>query len=290
MKISLCTITFRHHLASLEDIAVWARANDFQGIELWGAHARNLAHQPHRNAEWLAELGLSVPMLSDYLPLEGDAETLRRKTVDLCRLARHWRAGKIRTFAGNRGSGDTPDDARRVIAARLREMSAIAAEFGLFLLAETHPGTLADSCASTLQLLAEVDHPAFKLNFDTLHVWEGGDDPIEAHAALRPHVRHYHLKNVRSRADLSVFAPANVYAAAGSREGMTSLFEGKVDYTHFLDELLDEPDTEASLEWFGNDCFNVLRKDRLAIKRQIASNQTLPPAASFSYVQNKSIA
>ena len=39
MKVSLCTITFRHHLLSIEDIANWARCNGFQGIELWGAHA-----------------------------------------------------------------------------------------------------------------------------------------------------------------------------------------------------------------------------------------------------------
>lgn len=94
MKISLCTITFRHHLVSLEDIARWAGANDFQGIELWGAHARNLAYQPQCDADWLAGQGLYVPMVSDYLPLDGDAETLRKKTVDLCRLARHWRRAR----------------------------------------------------------------------------------------------------------------------------------------------------------------------------------------------------
>ncbi|PSJ62635.1 sugar phosphate isomerase/epimerase family protein [Kumtagia ephedrae] len=290
MKISLCTISFRHHLVSLEDIAMWAAANDFQGIELWGVHARNLVHQPHRNADWLAGLGLSVPMLSDYLPLEGDAEALRRKTVDLCRLACNWRAGKLRTFAGSRGSRDTPADVRRLIAARLREISAIAADFGLSMLAETHPDTLADTCASTLDLVAEVDHPAFRLNFDTLHVWEGGDDPVAAHAALRPYVSHYHLKNVRSRADLAVFAPANVYAAAGSRDGLTPLFEGEVDYAPFFDELVGDPQVEASLEWFGNDCFNVLRKDRLAIKRLTGRHDALPRPAAFPYVQNQSVA
>ncbi|TIL53510.1 MAG: sugar phosphate isomerase/epimerase, partial [Mesorhizobium sp.] len=49
MRLSLCTITFRHHLLSLEDIARWAEANDFQGIELWGAHARNMQHMTERN-------------------------------------------------------------------------------------------------------------------------------------------------------------------------------------------------------------------------------------------------
>jgi len=281
MKVSLCTITFRHHLASLEDLARWASVNDFQGIELWGAHGRNLAYLPRCDADWLGELGLYVPMVSDYLPLEGDAANLHRKTIDLCRLARHWRAGKIRTFAGSQGSRETPPDVRRVVTGRLRELAKVAEDFGLELLAETHPGTLADCGASTLRLVSEVDHPAFKLNFDTLHVWEGGDDPVAAHAAMRPHIRHYHLKNVRARSDLGVFAPANVYAAAGSREGMTPLFNGAVDYVRFLDELRDDPAVEASLEWFGNDCFNVLRGDRLAIKRTHNRQQGLLRTGSF---------
>lgn len=281
MKVSLCTITFRHHLASLEDIARWAQASDFQGIELWGAHGRNLAYQPQFDADWLAGFGLYVPMLSDYLPLDGEEAVLHKRTVDLCRLARHWRAGKIRTFAGSKGSRETPADERRVITQRLREVSRIAADFGLELLAETHPGTLADCGSSTLRLVAEVDHQSFKLNFDTLHVWEGGDDPVAAHAAMRPHIRHYHLKNVRSRTDLSVFAPANVYAAAGSREGMTPLFDGQVDYVRFLSELRGAPDVEASLEWFGNDCFNVLRGDRQAIKRLKNRDDALLRTGSF---------
>lgn len=270
MKISLCTITFRHHLVSLGELACWAQANRFDGIELWGAHGRNLSGPSGRDADWLSSFGLYVPMVSDYVPLEGDAEVLRARMVALCGLARHWRAAKVRIFAGSRGSRDTPPEARCIMTRRLRELATIADGSGLDLLAETHPGTLADGGASALRLVHEVDHPAFKLNFDTLHVWEGGDDPIAAHAAMRPHIGHYHLKNVRSRADLRVFAPANVYAAAGSREGMTPLFEGKVDYVSFLEELADNPTAEASLEWFGNDCFEVLRKDLLAV-RQIKS-------------------
>lgn len=273
MRISLCTITFRHHLLSLEDIALWARANDFQGIELWGAHGRNMAREPHRDGSWVAGFGLTVPMVSDYLPVEADLPVLYGKTHDLCRLARHWHAGKVRTFAGKQSSAATPPDERRQITARLREMCTIAAGNGLRLVVETHPGTLADSGSSTLRLVEEVDHPAFRLNFDVLHVWEGGDDPVALHDRLRPHIAHYHLKNVRSRADLSVFEPSNVYAAAGRRDGMMPLFEGRLDYVRFLEELRHDPSAEASLEWFGHDCFDTLRNDRLGIARLMSDNR-----------------
>lgn len=271
MRIFLCTITFRHHLVSLDEIARFAKENEFQGIELWGIHARNAARPPRcvkarYGEEWLAGHGLSVPMLSDYLPVEGVsvAETAQ-EAADLCRLARHWGASKIRTFAGGRASAGMDGEERRGIASRLSEICRIAGDHGLRLLVETHPNTLADTLASTLRLIEEVNHPALGINFDTLHVWEGGDDPVEAHAALLPHIAHYHLKNVRAREDLAVFAPANVYAAAGRREGMTPLFGGIVDYEAFLAGLRSRPDAEASLEWFGPDGFDVVARDRRSL-------------------------
>jgi 3-dehydroshikimate dehydratase len=96
-------------------------------------------------------------------------------------------------------------------------------------------------------------------------MWEGGDDPVAARRALLPHIGHYHLKNIRARADLPVFDPSNVYAAAGRRDGMVPLLEGTIDYRPFLRELAAEPGAEASLEWFGDDCYDVLRRDRLAV-------------------------
>ncbi|WP_077963421.1 sugar phosphate isomerase/epimerase family protein [Ensifer adhaerens] len=266
MRVSLCTITFRHQLISLDEIAAWAEANDFQGIELWGAHARNLAPRADRNAEWLDGYGLSVPMISDYLPLDGDVEALRHKAVELCRLARRWRTRKIRTFAGSRGSLEVSADERQQIVERLKEICTITASYGIHLLAETHPKTLADTAASTNRLIEEVNHPYFAINFDTLHVWEGGDDPVAVHRTMKPHIRHYHLKNIVSRADLTVFEPANVYAAAGSRRGMTPLFEGVVDYDRFLAEVAGESQVDASLEWFGNDCLETLRRDRTRVR------------------------
>lgn len=281
MRVSLCTITFRHHLISLGEIAAWAQSNDFQGIELWGAHARNLAQQPDRNAEWLDNYGLSVPMISDYLPIDADAETLRRKTVDLCRLARRWRARKIRTFAGNRGSLATSCEDRQRTVERLRDICTITASYGIHLLVETHPQTLADTAGSTMRLIAEVDHPFLAINFDTLHVWEGGDDPIAVHREMKPHIRHYHLKNILDRSDLSVFEPANVYAAAGRRTGMTPLFEGTVDYTAFLSEISGDTQIDASLEWFGNDCLDILRRDRRQVRQVIERREPIRRTVNF---------
>lgn len=99
MKLSVCTISFRHQLISLQQIAHWARRNHFQGIELWGVHARNIGTQTECNYEWLKSLGLNVSMISDYLPLGGDKKAAVEKTMQLCTLADAWHTKKLRTFA-----------------------------------------------------------------------------------------------------------------------------------------------------------------------------------------------
>jgi 3-dehydroshikimate dehydratase len=267
MRLAVCTISFRHHVISLDELASFAQAERFQGIELWGSHAKNLADQPEYGASWLRRYGLYVPMLSDYLPLEAPAAELRLKLETLSTLARHWGARKLRTFAGRRSSAEASRNERAHVVRRLHEACERLADQDQLLLVETHPSTLADTADSTLQLLAEVNHPALRVNFDVLHLWEGGDDPSVALARLRPYVSHYHLKNVSSRAQLGVFAPDNVYSAAGSRLGMVPLFEGAFDYGTFLADLAGDSRLEASLEWFGDDVMSTLSHDRHAIEQ-----------------------
>lgn len=269
MNISLCTITFRHQLISLGDIARFARQSGFDGIELWGAHARNLRAETDKNADWLHDHGLVVPMISDYLPLDDKIEVLRERTVDLCQLAHRWRAGKIRTFAGGKASAGTSTEERRHLVARLREVAAIVQRHGVKLLIETHPDTLADRAESTIRLMEEIDHPAVAINFDVLHVWEAGDDPVALYRKISAFVQHYHFKNITERRHLTVFKPGNVYSAAGDRTGMTPLFDGAIDYATLIPALADVRHADVSLEWFGDDPSKVLREDCKALRQAI---------------------
>ncbi len=273
MKISLCTITFRHHLLSLEQIADWASRNGFQGIEIWGAHAQNIPFASGYDGRWLAAFGLQVPMISDYLPLE-QPDALTPKTTAVLHQARRWGSNNIRTFAGKVGSAAISVEDRAQITGALRQACAQIADQGCYLLIETHPGTLADTLASTIQLVEEVDHPALAINFDALHVWEGGDDPVAAHQILRPKVRNYHFKNIADRSELPVFAPDNIYNAAGSRQGIVPLFDGAMPYDALLDDLKDRPDAPVSLEWFGADVFNTLKRDCDALRRMMSTRPT----------------
>lgn len=272
MKLSLCTISFRHHLVSMDDLARWARACHFDSLELWGVHARNLTDQAQYHRQWLADYGLSVSMLSDYLPLQGNEVASRAKVQLMCQLARHWGAGKLRTFAGDQSSAAVSVDTRQRMTRRLREIAKLCADYGVTLVVETHPNTLADSLASIHQLLTEVGSDNMKLNFDVLHLWESGADPCVAFDELHGHIAHLHLKNIDHAGHLNVFAPGNVYSPAGERTGMVSLFNGAVDYSGFFQHLQRQylhqyHRLEASLEWFGNDCWQVLNDDRYRVQQ-----------------------
>ncbi|WP_218398271.1 sugar phosphate isomerase/epimerase family protein [Alteromonas lipotrueae] len=272
MNLSICTISFRHQLISIEEIAQWAQANHFQGIELWGAHANNLTDQPRYDKQWLASYGLRATMLSDYLPLLVSENVLYHKVQHLCRLAKHWGASKIRTFAGGEGSLEYTEAQRDALFKRLQQVCDWLAPHDLNLVIETHPKTYADSVASTQAMFAHVNRDNLQLNFDVLHVWESGAEITRALEALLPHINHFHFKNISDARHLSVFAPENVYAAAGTREGMVPIFEGAVEYQNFIEFLHQHhsagiANADTSLEWFGNHAKQVLSRDRYLIQQ-----------------------
>lgn len=263
MNIHVCTISFRHTLQSLEDIARWAAEQQFQGVELWGVHAAALESEKLPLVDLLGELGLTVPMISGYIPLDQTADT-QQACSQLSQLAGAWQAEKVRTFAGAKSSQDLQPDERAHLTKQLRYMCGFFEQEGQKLLIETHPGTLADSLPSTLQLLQEVDHPNLWINFDALHVWESGADPVHAFQQLRNQTAHFHLKNISSQKQLSVFQPSNVYSPAGCRDGMVPLFDGALKYEHFLPHIPNGAD--VSLEWFGADVKRTLAIDSQKIK------------------------
>ncbi|WP_020210180.1 sugar phosphate isomerase/epimerase family protein [Gilvimarinus chinensis] len=253
MHLSLCTISFRHHLISLPELATFAARSGLDGIELWAAHARHLRDQPGLNGQWLKAMNLDVAMLSDYLPFQGPLHTGQEKLTELCELAQHWGTRKLRIFAGQTASADASAEHYQQLVMRLQQYCQQAHSHGCELLLETHPDTFADTTQATLKLLGDVNHAALKVNLDVLHIWEAHEDPVKAWHLLSPYVHHLHFKNISRRELLPVFAPANVYSAAGDRSGLVPLFEGAYDYQEFINKLPRDRVHSASLEWFGPD-------------------------------------
>ncbi|KOR76762.1 sugar phosphate isomerase/epimerase family protein [Paenibacillus solani] len=266
MKYSLCTISFRHELVSFEHLIDYAHRTGFAGIELWGVHARALAHTFQSQIEpWMGKLksyGLKIPMISDYVGLmdnQSPPSAMNVKLQEWIDLAYRFETRQIRIFAGHLGSSQADDEQWKLCMDRLRKLTEKLAENGLTLVLETHPNTLADTLDSTLRILKEVDHSSLRINLDFLHIWEGGSDPIEAYQALKPWISHFHMKNVTEPEQLAIFQPQNVYSPSGLREGMVSLREGIVDFERIVTCLTDDDvDCCASLEWFGKEPFQYL--------------------------------
>ncbi len=121
MHLSLCTISFRHHLVSLPELATFAARSGIDGIELWAAHARSLRSQPALNGRWLDAMNLDVSMLSDYLPFTGPAKKGEEKLEDLCEMAEHWNTKKLRIFAGKKASADSTALEVQSLVSRMRD-------------------------------------------------------------------------------------------------------------------------------------------------------------------------
>lgn len=266
MRVHAASVAFRHQQVTAAGLAGYVARHGFDGLEIWAPHAQAL------RAAWAAlDRRPRVPMLAGYLPV-GTPDFDLAQARALVDLTGQWRAPCLRLFAGAIGAAQADADQRHAITADLRRVADLAAAQGLRLAIETHPGTLADSPATAQTLLDALDHPAIGLNFDVLHIWEAGADPLAALHRLRPHVLHLHLKSVTDRASLSVFAPANVHDPAATRRGMCPLLQGAPDYRRFLTGL--PSGLEGSLEWFGPDPAARMAADLVGIRT--CQRQALP--------------
>ncbi|MCR2807144.1 sugar phosphate isomerase/epimerase family protein [Paenibacillus soyae] len=266
MRMSLCTISFRHQLVSFAAIVDYMKKERFDGVEMWGVHAMGMYEQDRRaSEERLSELedaGMSVSMLSDYLDIGSEEAfaSAERKCDKLIRLAEWLGTRRIRTFAGGVSSAAIESAERELYTERLRKLCRRCEGHGMQLVVETHPGTLADSLDSTLTLLSDIGGHRLKLNFDVLHVWEFGGDLMQTLHVLEPWIEHFHFKNIASPSRVSLFEPGNIYSASGDRDGMVPLAQGFLDYRKVAEEAA-RIDCFASLEWFGPSPFEALSVD-----------------------------
>jgi inosose dehydratase len=80
----------------------------------------------------------------------------------------------------------------------LRKMGDTAAELGMTVALETHKGPTQNATAM-LALMAAVDHPHVRLNFDTGNIgyYNAGADPVAELERVKHLVRNVHLKDSR---------------------------------------------------------------------------------------------
>jgi inosose dehydratase len=127
---------------------------------------------------------------ADLRTVEGVELTERR-----IRFARRWFGVPVVVS----GAGQ-PTDAteRRTVIDHLRRIGDTAAGLEMTVAFETHKGPTQNAVAM-LALMAELDHPALRLNFDTGNIayYNPGVNPADELERVAPWVRNVHLKDNR---------------------------------------------------------------------------------------------
>lgn len=152
----ICSVTLRAQPAPrVVDVAITAGLSCVE----WGADGHvppGDLHAARHLRDAGAGAGLRVASYGSYHRPGADP---RSAFVPVLDTAVALGAPRIRVWAGVQGSADATPADRRLVVADTRAAADRAADAGVRLAFEYHPGTLTDSARSTLDLLADVDRP-----------------------------------------------------------------------------------------------------------------------------------
>jgi sugar phosphate isomerase/epimerase len=198
--IACCSIALRNKpiAEALEQIA----AAGFRAVEILYPHVEKLDADGRRAvADQCRKLGVTPIVLAPYFSFTRGDEWVQRSLQtarEALEIAAVLGVKKIRTFVdiGPDGlpSARATEADWRAACAGLKELCALdpATEFVI----ETHENTLANTLPTVQRLLAEVDRPNLKINFQltTDFAERGYMKCLETHF---PHVTHMHWDQVR---------------------------------------------------------------------------------------------
>lgn len=176
----------------------------YQGVEL-RAHPEEPVHPLIGAREraavrgQFADAGVEVLAVAGYAQVAAarDAageEELAHELAGLVHLAADLGAPYVRVFPG--GGGRPAAEADADAARRLAAVAPLAAERGVRVLLETHDSHRTGAAAA--RVLGLVGHRRIGALWDVQHSWLGGEEPVDTHAALAPHLGYVQVKDVAS--------------------------------------------------------------------------------------------
>jgi sugar phosphate isomerase/epimerase len=203
---------------NLDQILAGAALHGYDAIELRGylsgidltVAAPFLPENRRTTKQRFSDANLSVCCVSSSgVIAENNLDHLSRH----CELARDLDAPIVRIFSGK------PESLAQA-ARNLRAFGDAAAEFGVDLVLETHDDF--STGASVAELLQEANHPNVFSLWDLHHPFRLGEAIQTTHTALRPTLRHVHIKDSISNrytllgdGDIPVFAMLDLILDAG---------------------------------------------------------------------------
>lgn len=156
----------------------------------------------------------------------------------------------VRIWAGSLGSQATPPDRFRQIARELNDVARQAAHIGKTVSLEFHPGTLTDSAAAALALIAAGDHPAIRTYWQVA-LDQGEGEQLGSLVPLLPWLSHLHVFN---------------FAAAGTVR--LPLAQAEAQWSRLLNQVTGIPGEHgALLEFVRDDRPAAFEEDAACLKR-----------------------
>lgn len=199
MKLSFCSIAFRHQALSLEDIIYMMSLIGYDGIEIWGPHVEKSSRNLVRIKKLLNIRGLEASMITPYFNFTGSdvdwAQSIK-KAKQYISFANELNCPLIRCFTGRVGSANATDLQWEKCVDGIKMIGEQALKKNVGLAIEMHSHTLADSVSSAIRLLENISLENVNINLDIFNLWEmTHQDPIEMINELYPYTKHIHAKN-----------------------------------------------------------------------------------------------
>lgn len=169
----------------------------------WGTNVSELEPQQVATLkEILDEKGLKVSAVASpigkvdvSLPVEHEVQRLRQ----IISVAKGLDTKYIRIFSFYRAEGQSQEDIRDDVIARLGALAAEAAEAGVVLLHENEKGIYGDTPERVLDIMKTVDSPSLRIAWDNANFVQVGVKPhTDGYAMLRPYLEYFQVKDALS--------------------------------------------------------------------------------------------
>lgn len=193
MELGLCTISDKE--ASVESVLAHAGRASYDGVEIWGrdhvGDGSDAACRQIRNAA--SDRGVSILAYGSYL--RAGAEDFSEELAHEVAVADRLGADRIRVWAGTVEYGDHDDAHWERTVSDLRDLTALAADRGVDVTVEKHPGYLTNEAEGARRLIEAVDDSTCRLNYQPMFSLSA-DEIREEIELLAPLSNQLHLQAV----------------------------------------------------------------------------------------------
>ena len=181
----------------LDHVELALRPHDFGGLVIPESAVITERTDPRAVADFLDLLRRRGIVASGCNVGGGDLRTAEGFETTASRIRFASQTFGATLAVSNAGPPATPEE-RATVILHLRKLGDLAATLGMDLSLETHKGPT-QNARSMLELMAEVDHPSVRLNFDTGNIayYNPGADPVAELDQVKHLVRSVHLKDNR---------------------------------------------------------------------------------------------